>query len=1306
MKITDTLPEGLTLDESSVKLDGSTSASFTYEDGTRTLVYDAGDINAQHTLTFSTDLPADYWQQNHSSEEYKNTATLTADDNVYLKDGTSGTSGGVGPGNSVIKKTAGDYDAETHRISWEIVVNGNKNDLSDATITDTLSKGQKYLPDTFTITDGAPANTLTGAQSFDSTDPADPATTQTVLTYHFGVISDTYTITYQTELTDSSVWAGNTSGFYKNSVTLAPGGDVKESTSEATKTVNPNVISKDGVSYDYATHELKWSVKINASQVPLTGVVVTDSLTGNGLDDFDLDESSIQVDDASIADPYSYTYDTDSKLLTVNLGDLNGTDPASRTKTITFTMKLNKTGADYDEYFSQNGTKTITNEAELTSDQNSSTKDKGALTINNALVDKVGYYTSGRAYIDWAVEVNQNGIDLNGSTLTDQLQEGLELDTSSVMLYVQTLNANGTLTPAPTYADGELKVDGTPIDLTAANVAYDAATRTFTFTMPDGVGNGQPCLLVFRTTVDSAYASRTAFKNSISLKSSTYGQETTSSEQNVAFSTSDGSAWGSMGDVTITKQQSSTEAPLSGAKFALYDSYGNLIRTSDETNNEGKVTFSLLKYNTLYTIREQKAPSDHEATDASHSFKLIRDGGIQLCDAQGNPMGAPVASLPVFLNDLKTGSIALTKLGDGDQPLAGAEFTLCGADGNPVEGFDPQTSGADGKVAFTDVPYGDYQIVETKAPVGYAPLTIDKVSLRDGNTDVVEGTLDLGDKRDTAQGSLTLTKCAAEHEGGSTVVMSGIEFQVLDSKGNLIDTQTTDDNGKATFANLPLGTYTLHEVSTPADYQALTDTTFTISADQSAAERQVALTVTNVKKAGSIALTKVSSKDDAPLEGATFTLYDATGTNVVSNASGPLTATSDADGVVELSGVPYGDYVLRETSPAPDHEACDDIEVSLRDGDTDVVEGTLDLGEVVDQLKAATVSFVKTDGATPLKGAEFSLTRADDGFTATATSDENGVVTFEGVPYSDSAYTLHETKTPNDDVYLKVDDVTFTLNDKNADVVTDGQTYALTLADQVDAPFGSITLLKTDETGAAPLAGATFQILDASGQVVATATTGKDGVISFSKLPLNATGETTYTLHEVSAPGDYALADDLVVTLSNSDAEGARDASVTISDALKVGSITLTKVDAVTGAPLAGATFTLFDLDGNPVLGADGQPLSATTGADGTLMISGVTYGDYELRETTVPEGYQAIDPLVISLHDDNDRVSDGVLALGKVADAPVSTTTSTITTTTSKPKLPNSGDASFTGIGVLLLAAVASLGAAGAMCHHAHGKK
>jgi hypothetical protein len=196
---------------------------------------------------------------------------------------------------------------------------------------------------------------------------------------------------------------------------------------------------------------------------------------------------------------------------------------------------------------------------------------------------------------------------------------------------------------------------------------------------------------------------------------------------------------------------------------------------------------------------------------------------------------------------------------------------------------------------------------------------------------------------------------------------------------------------------------------------------------------------------------------------------------------------------------------------------------------------------------------------------------------------------------------------------------------------------------------------------------------------------------------LNSTGETTYTIHESKAPGDYALAADRTVTLSN--VAGGRDASVAVSDALKVGSITLTKVDSATGSPLAGATFTLYGQDGNPILGPDGQPLSATTGDDGTLAISGVSYDDYVLKETVAPDGYQTVDPIDISLHDGSANVSDGVLSLGKVADVRIPSVT------TGNGILPMAGDMSPDVIGWFILAAAIVLVATGAM-HHPYGRK
>ncbi len=67
-------------------------------------------------------------------------------------------------------------------------------------------------------------------------------------------------------------------------------------------------------------------------------------------------------------------------------------------------------------------------------------------------------------------------------------------------------------------------------------------------------------------------------------------------------------------------------------------------------------------------------------------------------------------------NTLIRGKITLTKVSDTGAPLAGAVFELRRADGRVV---DTQTSGEDGVVTFSDVAYGKYTVVESKAPQGY-----------------------------------------------------------------------------------------------------------------------------------------------------------------------------------------------------------------------------------------------------------------------------------------------------------------------------------------------------------------------------------------------------------------------------------------------------------------------------------------------------------------------------------------------------------------------------------------------------------
>lgn len=65
------------------------------------------------------------------------------------------------------------------------------------------------------------------------------------------------------------------------------------------------------------------------------------------------------------------------------------------------------------------------------------------------------------------------------------------------------------------------------------------------------------------------------------------------------------------------------------------------------------------------------------------------------------------------------------------------------------------------------------------------------------------------------------------------------------------------------------------------------------------------------------------------------------------------------------------------------------------------------------------------------------------------------------------------------------------------------------------------------------------------------------------------------------------------------------------------GSLSFTKTDSETSAPLAGAEFTLYNHAGTPVK-------TAVSEKNGVAAFTGLTAGDYTLKETKAPEGYEA----------------------------------------------------------------------------------
>lgn len=171
---------------------------------------------------------------------------------------------------------------------------------------------------------------------------------------------------------------------------------------------------------------------------------------------------------------------------------------------------------------------------------------------------------------------------------------------------------------------------------------------------------------------------------------------------------------------------------------------------------------------------------------------------------------------------------------------------------------------------------------------------------------------------------------------------------------------------------------------------------------------------------GSFKIKKLNDANrEQVLQGASFSLTDEAG-NTIYRSSGQ-------DGIVEFSKLKPGIYTLKEES-APDEFIKTDKTWRVNvgnDGYVSIVEiGLGSTGEtfygkdtillpVANKPVATEFKVYKKDHENqPLQGAEFKITKAEDGTqVATGTSDKNGTVSFNGA-LPKGTYILEETKAP------------------------------------------------------------------------------------------------------------------------------------------------------------------------------------------------------------------------------------------------------------------------------------------------------
>ncbi|MGX7039265.1 SpaA isopeptide-forming pilin-related protein, partial [Vagococcus fessus] len=517
---------------------------------------------------------------------------------------------------------------------------------------------------------------------------------------------------------------------------------------------------------------------------------------------------------------------------------------------------------------------------------------------------------------DWVVRINYAGKEIKNAVYTDTLGPNQEMLTTDFYANYGYYDENNKFIPVTAVDPNNIHISDSGFvielgDLKQPNVSVEVYYRA-------------------RITDDGASKEYTN-------KGELTGTDI--EDQNVESVTPEVSGGGTgegnnLGNINIIKTDEATGDVLAGAEFEVRNSEGEVVDTLTTAEN-GKAGLKNLPLGD-YTVVETKAPDGYELDDTTHPVSVVKGEGGNTVQVDITNKKSPI---PPVVPELEVGSLEITKTDEatGDV-LAGAEFEVTNSEGEVV---DTLKTDENGKASLKNLPLGDYTIVETKAPKGYElDKTEHKVSIVSGET-ATPVQVDITNKKSPVPpvnpelevGSLEITKT----DEATGDVLAGAEFEVRNSEGEVVDTLKTDENGKASLGNLPLGDYTILETKAPKGYE-LDKTEHKISIVSGETATPVQVDITNKKspvppvnpelEVGSLEITKTDEATGDVLAGAEFEVRNSEG-EVVD------TLKTDENGKASLGNLPLGDYTILETK-APKGYELDKTEhkISIVSGET------------------------------------------------------------------------------------------------------------------------------------------------------------------------------------------------------------------------------------------------------------------------------------------------------------------------------------------------------------------------------------
>lgn len=736
---------------------------------------------------------------------------------------------------------------------------------------------------------------------------------------------------------------------------------------------------------------------------------------------------------------------------------------------------------------------------------------------------------------------------------------------------------------------------------------------------------------------------------------------------------------------------------------------GALVKEGLTTGEDGSATLKNLHLGT-YVVTETKAPADYVCKGESKTVTLSYAGqNVEV--AVGNV---------TFANDRQKASVSVLKQDDTTKnPLSGGIYGLYAAEdiadvsGNVVVRKDTliekATTGNDGNAVYqADLPINhSYYVKELQAPENYFRNSEDVFSFRfqytnDKQASVafthtfenerVNATIHLV-KKDKETGRETQGDAAFEGAVYGVYARENIihpdgKTGILYKAGSQVATMTVDKKGDASVEDLYLGKYYVKEITPPTGYlidEGEYDLECSYEGDLvKTVERSTESSEQVMKQPFQVIKAANNGKTDADLlKGAGFTAYlksslktnpdgsydFASAKPVVLTADGKTEMFTDAKGYACSIPLPYGTYLVKETTTPHNYKPVDDFIVTISENHPDEPQIWRILLD--DEFKAK-LKIVKKDDETKrpvlVAGTEFKIYDLDHKKYVEQVTTYPITVTHKSYFTDSQGYLI----LPNNLSigHYRIEEVTapdgYTLNQNYVEIAVDSNT-----AYQMDSVSGDVVIEVDYENHPVKgklavykkgemLAGfnkdfiyeeqflkdAVFGVYaaediyspdyqkDADGNrivvyakdtLVTTITTGEDGMAVAENLPLGA-----YRVVEKTAPEGFVLnpeAAEVVFVYEGQDTPVVEQ-EVTVGDERQKVAVTVEKQDAENGAVVAGAVFGIYNkeditADGKVIVEADTLLQEMTSDEKGQAGCTlDLPLGSYYVKELKAPAGF------------------------------------------------------------------------------------